>query len=62
MEEGRMVLCRDLAAWKALRVRTMKEYGDRVWWRSIYRRGLRRRLLEEAERSISRQRVVQLTS
>lgn len=46
MEEGRMVLCCDSGAWKALRVRTMKEYGDRAWWRSLYRRGLRRRLLE----------------
>lgn len=46
MEEGRMVLCRDPAAWQALRVRTMKEYGDREPWRRIYRRELRRRLIE----------------
>ncbi len=46
MEEGRMVLCRDPAAWRALRVKTMKEYGDREWWRRLYRRELRRRLLE----------------
>jgi len=46
MEEGRLVLCRNPAAWKALRVKTMKEYGDREWWRSLYRRELRRRLLE----------------
>jgi predicted nucleotidyltransferase len=46
MEQGRMVLCRDPAAWKALRVRTMKEYGDREWARRLYRRELRRRLLE----------------
>ncbi len=46
MEHGRMVLCRDPAAWRRLRVRTMKEYGDREWARSVYRRALRRRLLE----------------
>lgn len=46
MEQGRMVLCRDIAAWRALRVRTMKEYGDREWARRLYRRELRRRLLE----------------
>ena len=46
MEEGRMVLCRDPDAWKALRIRTMKEYGDRQWWRRLYRRELRRRLIE----------------
>ncbi len=46
MEEGRMVLCRDPAAWKALRVATMKEYGDREWARRLYRRALRWRLLE----------------
>lgn len=47
MEQGRLVLCHDPAAWKALRVQTMKEHGDRLWWRSLYRRGLRRRLLED---------------
>jgi len=46
MEHGRMVVCRDPAAWKALRVKTMKEYGDREWARRLYRRALRRRLLE----------------
>jgi hypothetical protein len=46
MEHGRMVLCRDPAAWKALRVATMKEYGDREWARRMYREALRRRLLE----------------
>ncbi|MFW6012412.1 MAG: type VII toxin-antitoxin system MntA family adenylyltransferase antitoxin [bacterium] len=46
MEEGRMVLCRDQDAWKVLRIRTMKEYGDRQWWRRLYRRELRRRLME----------------
>jgi len=46
MEHGRMVLCRDPAAWRELRVRTMREYGDREWARDLLRRGLRRRLLE----------------
>lgn len=45
MEQGSMVLCRDPAAWKALRVATMREYGDREWARSLFRRELRRRLL-----------------
>lgn len=46
MEHGCMVLCRDPAAWRDLRVRTMREYGDREWARDLLRRGLRRRLLE----------------
>lgn len=46
MEQGRMVLCRDPEAWHALRVATMKEYGDREWARRIYRQALRRRLME----------------
>ncbi len=46
MPEGRMLLCRDPAAWRALRVKTMREVGDRQWMRAVYRRGLRRRLLE----------------
>jgi hypothetical protein len=46
MKHGRMILCRDAEAWKALRVATMKEYGDREWARRTYRRALRRRLLE----------------
>lgn len=46
MEEGRMVLCRDPAAWRALRVATMKEYGDSEWARRLYQRKLRERLLE----------------
>jgi predicted nucleotidyltransferase len=46
MEQGRMILCRDEPAWRALRIRTMREYGDREWFRRIYRRELRRRLLE----------------
>ncbi len=46
MEQGQMVLCRDPAAWKALRLRTMKEYGDQQWARVMFRRALRRRVLE----------------
>lgn len=46
MEHGRMILCRDEAAWKRLRVATMKEYGDQEWARRIYRRALKKRLLE----------------
>lgn len=44
MVEGRMIVCHDLAAWKALRVATMKEYGDREWARKIYQRALVKRL------------------
>jgi len=46
MERGTVLLCRDEAAWKALRVKTMREYADREWYRRILRRGLRRQLLE----------------
>lgn len=46
MEQGRMILCRDPETWKALRVQTMREYGDSIWFRRIYRRALKRRLQE----------------
>ena len=46
MVEGRMILCRDLPAWKALRVATMKEYGDREWARKVYREALKKRLAQ----------------
>jgi predicted nucleotidyltransferase len=46
MEHGQMVLCHDPAAWKALRLRTMKEYGDQLWALDMFRRALRRRTLE----------------
>lgn len=46
MEQGRMAECRDPAPWQALRVATMKEYGDSEWFRRIYRRELRKRLTE----------------
>jgi len=44
MEHGVMVLCRDPAAWRALRVRTMKEYGDQQWARRMYRQAMRERI------------------
>ena len=46
MEHGQMVLCRDPAAWKKLRLRTMKEYGDQQWALSMFRRALRQRIRE----------------
>jgi predicted nucleotidyltransferase len=44
MESGRVVLCRDPRAWRDLRVRTMREYGDREWERRLYQDAQRRRL------------------
>lgn len=44
MEMGRVVLCRDAALWRDLRVRTMKEYGDREGERLNYQETQRRRL------------------
>jgi predicted nucleotidyltransferase len=44
METGRVVLCRDARAWRDLRVRTMREYGDREWERRLYQDAQRRRL------------------
>lgn|GEM_PF-561562 len=43
---GRAVLCRDLGAWKELRVRTMREHGDREPYRRMMRRAQHRRLTE----------------
>ncbi len=45
MEHGRLILCRDPQAWRQLRVRTMREYGDREWVRRRMRAAQRRRLL-----------------
>lgn len=53
MEQGRMAECRDPAPWQALRVATMKEYGDSEWFRRIYRRELRKRLTEGRPRGRS---------
>lgn len=44
METGRVLLNRDLEAWKELRVRTMREYGDSEGYRRRYREAQRRRL------------------
>lgn len=44
METGRVLFGRDLEAWKELRVRTMREYGDGEWARRIYREAQRQRL------------------
>jgi predicted nucleotidyltransferase len=45
METGRVLINRDDEAWKELRVRTMREYGDREWARRLFREAQRRRLV-----------------
>jgi predicted nucleotidyltransferase len=44
METGRVLLNRDPEAWKELRVRTMREYGDSEGYRRLYIEAQRRRL------------------
>jgi predicted nucleotidyltransferase len=44
LSQGRLLLCRDPAAWSELRVRTMREYGDREWVRQLYQETQHRRL------------------
>jgi predicted nucleotidyltransferase len=44
METGRVLLCRDSATWKELRVRTMREYADGEWSRRLFREAQIRRL------------------
>lgn len=44
LSDGEVLICRDEKAWKQLRVRTMREHGDREHYRRILRQGLRRRL------------------
>jgi predicted nucleotidyltransferase len=44
METGRVLINRDNEAWKELRVRTMREYGDSEYYRRIYREAQKRRL------------------
>lgn len=44
MESGRVLLNRDPEAWKELRVRTMREYGDSEYYRQLYHEAQRRRL------------------
>jgi uncharacterized protein len=46
MEHGRVLINRDPEAWKELRVRTMREYGDREWARRMYEQAQYRRLQE----------------
>ncbi len=54
METGRVLLNRDPEAWKELRVRTMREYGDSEGYRRLYLEAQRRRLeRKEPEWSIS---------
>jgi predicted nucleotidyltransferase len=43
-ETGRVLICRDPAAFQDLRVRTMREHGDREWVRRMMRKAQRRRL------------------
>jgi predicted nucleotidyltransferase len=47
METGRVLLNRDPEAWKELRVRTMREYGDSEGYRRLYIEAQRRRLERE---------------
>lgn len=44
LETGRLLICRDQAAFRDLRVRTMREYGDREWVRDLMRTAQQRRL------------------
>ena len=44
MESGRVLLNRDPEAWKELRVRTMREYGDSEYYRRQYYEAQKRRL------------------
>jgi len=44
METGRVLLNRAPEAWKELRIRTMREYGDSEGYRRLYREAQRRRL------------------
>lgn len=44
METGRILICRDAGAWRELRVKTMREYGDREGVRRLFQEAQRRRL------------------
>jgi hypothetical protein len=44
LESGRLLICRDHRAFRDLRVRTMREYGDREWVRELTRAAQKRRL------------------
>lgn len=50
IETGRVLLNRDPEAWKELRVRTMREYGDSEYYRRLYHETQRSRL-EQRESS-----------
>lgn len=44
LETGQLLICRNPEAFRDLRVRTMREYGDREWVRQLMRTAQRRRL------------------
>lgn len=44
LETGRLLICHDLKAFQELRVRTMREYGDREWVRELMLAAQKRRL------------------
>lgn len=44
LETGRLLICRDTKAFQELRVRTMREYGDREWVRERMLAAQKRRL------------------
>ena len=46
METGRVVVCREAARWRELRVRTMREHADREPYRRLLREAQHRRLTE----------------
>jgi len=46
METGRVILCREPARWRDLRVRTMREHADREPFRRLLREAQHRRLTE----------------
>lgn len=50
LETGRLLICRNPAAFRDLRVRTMREYGDREWVRELMLAAQKRRL-EQGEPS-----------
>lgn len=50
LETGRLLICRDPVAFRDLRVRTMREYGDREWVRELMLTAQKRRL-EQGEPS-----------
>jgi len=46
MESGRLVVCDDQGAWRDLRVATMREHGDREYYRRMLREAQHARLTE----------------